>query len=99
VYLFRPKKSELESYRYSVLQNVEIVQGIAKSEFILTYSLCQNCLSSSLEFDNYAQAIVHISILDQFNVLDVDVSLYGLPNNRLNGHEVTVNFEAKDFDN
>lgn len=42
---------------------------------------------------------MYISILDSFNVLDVNVKLFGLPNDPEIGREVTVNFEAKDFDN
>lgn len=48
---------------------------------------------------DYQQAIVYVSILDDFNVLDVFVKLFGLPNDSNTGREVTVNFEAKDFDN
>jgi len=48
---------------------------------------------------DYQQAIVYVSILDDFNVLDIFVKLYGLPNDLEIGREVTVNFEAKDFDN
>jgi len=37
--------------------------------------------------------------MDQLDVLDINVKLYGLPNSPDIGHEVTVNFEAGDFDN
>lgn len=37
--------------------------------------------------------------MDQFDVLDINVKLYGLPNSPDIGHEVTVNFEAGAFDN
>lgn len=32
-------------------------------------------------------------------MIDAFVNLYGLPDDPEEGHEVTVNFEAKDFDN
>jgi len=81
------------------LQSVEFLAGSVRSEFILNYSICSDCDNSTIPNTNYEQATVYIALNDQLNVLDVNVKLFGLPNNPDIGHEVTVNFEVKDFDN
>lgn len=70
-----------------------------RSEFILNYSICKFCDFISLPDSDRQQAVVYIALGSQLNILDVQVKLFGLPNTPDLGHEVTVNFEAKDFDN
>lgn len=71
VYLFRPAFNQTESLRYSKLQKVEVIECSVKSEYILHYSICDDCSESSLMSDNYQQAIVYVSLLSQFDVIDV----------------------------
>lgn len=98
-YIFRAEKNQFEAIRYSKLQSVEVIKGNVRSEFILNYSICTDCENSGLPSTNYQQAVVYLAVNHQLNVIDTNVKLYGLPNDADIGHEVTVNFEVKEFDN
>ena len=90
VYIFRPKDGQYDSYPYGSLQSIGVSHGTVKSQFILTFKGDSKGTTGD--------AVVRVTIED-LPVLRFDIELYGIPYNRLIGHEVTVNFLAPEIDN